>query len=628
VATDGANTATADPDAPPPSQDPQSTRRKKLSNTRPPGAPPDPWTAFATTAERPPGWIRRSIRATGRGLSGEYALVTYISLALAAAWTWPTLRYPLHTVPQEVGAPARQAWQIAWSAHILKADPAQLWHANAFFPERFSFAFGDSLLGYAPAGLLGDGPLAATLRYNLLFVLAHALLLIGAYALVRQLGAGRTGATVAAAAFAFAPWRLAQEGQLDIVSAGGIPLALAMLARGHGWSLRYGPRPERRRAGWAVAGWLVAAWQLSLGFSLGLPFAYVLGGVVLVMLVAVPVRRIRRWKHGPVLGWRLLIIDVLGVLVVAGVGVLIALPYYKVGDTGPAATEVAFYSPPWRSLLIGPAESRIWGAAHAVPRASLTWPPEMTLLPGFVLYTLALIGLVFSVWKWWHRLLLLAGLAAAVILTMGKTFYQARWTYLPLFGHLPGSLGVRVPGRLMLWVTLLLAVLAGGAVAEFVRRAEHMSAQRIPPWPGPWLRLATLFPLVLVLAESVNATPHPVVPDQPAALRTVTGPMLILPTTAVTDQTDMLWSTSRFQPLANGGGGFAAVRQAELRRNVATFPDRASIDYLRGLGVTTVVLLRADADGTPWERAGDIPVDALGIRREDLDTTTVLFRLN
>ena len=35
-----------------------------------------------------------------------------------------------------------------------------------------------------------------SLRYNILFVLAHALLLIGAYALVRQFGAGRTGAAV------------------------------------------------------------------------------------------------------------------------------------------------------------------------------------------------------------------------------------------------------------------------------------------------------------------------------------------------------------------------------------------------------------------------------------------------
>jgi len=265
-----------------------------LPSTRPPGAPPDPWSVFASALDRPPGRIRRGARVAGRSLIHEYAVVVTAALLLAVAWTWPTLRYPLHTLPQELGDPGRQGWQVAWSGHILLTDPARLWQSNAYFPERYSFAFGDSLLGYAPAGLLGDGPLAAILRYNILFVLAQALLLVGGYALVRQLGAGRTGAAVAAVAVAYAPWRLAQQGHLDIVSAGGIPLALAMLARGHGWSLRHGLRPERRHAGWAAAGWLVATWQLTLGFSLGLPFAYVLAPAGVALTVTVLIRRFRR----------------------------------------------------------------------------------------------------------------------------------------------------------------------------------------------------------------------------------------------------------------------------------------------------------------------------------------------
>ncbi|BFU47986.1 hypothetical protein [Krasilnikovia sp. MM14-A1004] len=601
--------------------------RGDLPATRPPGAPPDPWTAFATTPERGPGRLRRAVRAVRRCLFHEYALAGYACLLLAVAMTWPALRYPLHTLPQDLYDPSRQAWQVSWAGHILTADPARLWHANAFFPLPYTFAYGDSLLGYAPAGMLGTGPDAAVLRYNILFVLAHALLTFGGYALVRQLGARRTGAAVAAVAFAYAPWRLAQEGHLDIVSVGAIPLALAMLARGHGWSLRYGFRPARRRARWAVAGWLLAAWQISLGFAQGLPFAYVLALLILVVLVAVPIRRLRRRGQGPVLGWRLLVTDLVGILVVAAVGVLIALPYLRAGATGPALTEVRFFSPPVHSLLIGPAESRIWGAAHAVPRASLLWPAEMSLLPGFVLYTLALVGLLFSIWTWRQRLVMLVALASAVVLTLGTTVLDGRWTYLPLFGHLPGSFGVRIPGRLMLWVTLVLAVLAAGAVDEFVRRAEQLSAQRMPPWPSPWLRAATLIPLALVLAEGWGVTAHPVVPTQPRALRTVTQSTLVLPTSTLGDQSVMLWSTSRFQPLANGGGGFAPVHQAELRRNVATFPDAASIAYLRGLGVQTVLLVRSQVAGTPWERAGDVPVDPLGITREDLDDDTVLFRI-
>jgi hypothetical protein len=52
------------------------------------------------------------------------------------------------------------------------------------------------------------------------------------------------------------------------------------------------------------------------------------------------------------------------------------------------------------------------------------------------------------------------------------------------------------------------------------------------------------------------------------------------------------------------------------------------VRYLRDLGITRVVLLRARAGGTSWERAGDVPVEAFGIRREDLDAGTVVFRLD
>ncbi|MBB2944767.1 hypothetical protein FB565_004500 [Actinoplanes lutulentus] len=612
--------------------------RTPLPSTRPPGAPPDPWTVFATTPEQPPGRIRRGLAAVGRTLIHEYALAAYASVVIAVLMTWPAIRYPLHTLPQDLGDPSRQAWQLAWAGHILITDPKLLWHANAYFPLTDSYAFGDSLLGYAPFAMLSNGPVTAVLIYNLLFIAAHALLVFGAYALVRQLGARPTGAAVAAMAFAYAPWRLAQEGHLDIISAGGIPLALAMLARGHGWSMRYGLRPSRRHAGWAAAGWLVAAWQISLGFALGIPFAYVLGLILIVLVVGSLARRVRKPEFRalarflrkptvPLLGWRLAITDTLGALIFAGVALLIAVPYTRVADSPTRADEIDFFSPPLRSLLIGPAESRIWGGAHEVPRASLGWAAEMSLLPGFVLYALALAGLGFSVWRLRHRMVLMVAITFAVVLTMGTNYLGGRFTYLPLFGHYGASFDQRIPGRLMLWVTLLLAILAAGAVDDFVRRAEHLAAQRVPAWPGPWLRLAMLTPLILVALEGWNSTAHPVVPEQPAAMRTVTGPMLVLPTAELSDQTVQLWSTSEFQAIANGGGTFAATRQSELRSRVATFPDIASIEYLRSIGVGTVLLLRDQVAGTSWERAGDIPVDSLNIKREDL-TDAVVFRLN
>ncbi|WP_422772518.1 hypothetical protein ACN28C_05715 [Plantactinospora sp. WMMC1484] len=590
----------------------------------------DPFAAFAPAPEVIPGRLRRIGRAVGRRLVHEWSLAALGALALAVLMTWPTLRYPRHTLPQDYWDPTLQAWQVAWSGHILLTKPAQLWQSNAFFPETWTFAFSDTLLGYAPAGMIGQGPEAAILRYNILFVLAHALATVGAYALVRQLGSGRIGAAVAGISFAYAPWLLGQAGHLHVLSNGGIPLALAMLARGHGWSLRHGYRPELRRSGWAFAGWVVAAWQLSLGFGIGLVFAYVLGLIAVVVLASWLVRRILRRPRQP-FGIRLLLADFWGGAVFVATGALLAIPYFKVADLHPYARRTAEdlhnYSPPPGGFLTAPPESLIWGDLHEPVRAGLPGLPETTLLPGYALLALAGAGLVFSIWTVRQRLLLLAATLVAGVLAMGTRFFGGTFSYLPLFDHLPGWDGLRTPGRLMLWVTLLLGVLAAGSVGAFAERARQISAaERIPPRPGPILRLVTLLPVALVLAEGLNTTPHPVVPLQPAAMRVENGPILVLPSDQKTDQHVMLWSTSKFQDIVNGGSGFTPQRLAEVREVTANFPDQASIDYLRTMGVRTVVVLRDRVAGTPLEATVDLPVDTLGISREDVGET-VIYRL-
>lgn len=135
-----------------------------------------------------------------------------------------------------------------------------------------------------------------------------------------------------------------------------------------------------------------------------------------------------------------------------------------------------------------------------------------------------------------------------------------------------------------------------------------------------------MLPLLLVAAEGLNSTPHPVVPAQPAAMRSVDGPMLVLPSSQNLDQPVMLWSTSRFQDMVNGGSGFTPLRQAEIRQVAESFPNQTSVTYLRDLGVRNVVVLRDRIAGTPWETTIDAPVDALGITREEVGGA-VVYRL-
>jgi hypothetical protein len=603
-------------------------------------APADPFSSFAPEPEHRPGRVGRVARGTGTALvrffSHEWTLAALGSIALAVIMTWPAVRHPATTIPQDIWDPTLQAWQMSWAGHILTTNPLQLWHANAFYPAQYSYAFSDTLLGYAPAGMIGSGPEAAIVRYNIVFVLIFALAFFGAYALVRQLGAGRTGAAVAGAAFAYAPWRLSQAGHLHVLSIGGIALALAMLARGHGFSLRRGYEPDKRRWGWVLAGWLVAAWQISLGFGIGIPFAYALLFIVLVTAITWGYKHVRSWGVRRPFGWKLFFANLGGGLLFAAVSAMMAYPYLRVLEQNPGAKRsaeiISLFSPPLKGFFISPPESWLWGDAYANARSTLGWAPEMALLPGYFLYGLAFAGLFVSVWRVRHRILLGIGVVLTTVLAMGTNGpADGDIGYMALYRLLPGFEGIRTSGRLMVWVTLFLALLAAGAVSAFSERAVELFADRtqsdVGDRAGVW-RVVTLIPLVLVLAEGMHKPgPNPQVPPAPIAMSTLKAPLIVLPTSELFDMNVMLWSTDGLPKMANGGSGFTPNDQEIIRLNMQQFPDQATVAQLRELQIHTVVVLRNHAAGTPYARAIDAPIDGLGITRTE-QGDVILYKID
>ncbi|MFC4041872.1 hypothetical protein ACFO1B_25855 [Dactylosporangium siamense] len=590
----------------------------------------DPFGSFAPVPEAVPSRARRVVARVGNAVGGflghEWTMAAVGSVLLAAVMTWPTLQHPATTIPEDTADPTLQAWQMSWGGHILTTNPAQLWNANAFFPDKYSYAFSDTLLGYAPAGMIGSGPMAALVRYNIIYVLIFALAFFGAYVLARQLGARPTGAVVAGAAFAYAPWRLGQAGHLHVLSIGGIALALAMLARGHGFSLRDGYQPDRRRWGWVLAGWLVAAWQISLGFGIGIPFVYALLLIVVVTAVSWGYRHVRKWGVTRPFGWKLFFANLGGGAIFAAVGGLMAYPYLQVLKEHPYARRseelVGLFSPPLKGFFIAPPESWLWGEAYRAARGTLTWAPEMALLPGFFLYGLAFAGLFVSTWRIKHRIWMLVGVVGTIALAMGTNgFGKGEFGYLALYRALPGFDGIRTSGRLVVWTTLFLALLAAGAVSAFAERAVELFADRTQTErrdrAGFFPRLATLIPVMLVLFEGTHSTPHPVVPTAPVAMSTVQGPLMVLPSHELFDMNVMLWSTDGFPKIVNGGSGFTPMDQQELRLTMQQFPDEGTVALLRERGIRTVVVVRSQALGSAYERAIDAPIDGLGLTRTE-----------
>jgi hypothetical protein len=570
--------------------------------------------------------------ALTRFVTHEWTLAALFSVVSSVVMTWPTMRDPLHTLPNDPWDPSLQSWEMAWSGWAVTHRPAQLWQSNAFYPERYGFAYSDTLLGYLPAGLVGSGPVAAVLRYNVVFVLAFALAFFGAYVLARQLGSRVPGALVAGAAFAYAPWRWTQMSHLHVLSTGGIALSLAMLARGHGYSLRHGFRLERARPGWALAGWLTAAWQMTLGFGIGLPLAYVLALLVLGSTGWWLIRR-------PRISGRLLRSDVIGCVTFVAVSAAMAYPYFKMVQLYPYAPrtleEIKFYSPAIEGFVTAPSNEWLWGTAHESARIRLIgrggW--EALMLPGYFLYALAAIGLFWSTWSWRRRVVLLVALLGVANLAMGLRA-PVTWFYYRLYWHLPGFDAIRTPGRLVVWVTLILALLAAGAMTAVGEQvgtwlpARGAAARRL-------LTAGLLVPCALVLVEGVQQSPFPAVPKAPAAFAMLEAPVLVLPATWKDDELVMLWSTTDFPTIANGSSGFNPIGLLRMREVARSFPDAASIEYLRGRGVRTVLVLRhpyaAQApnppdDAEPPPRAFTASVDGLGITRDE-QPDVVIFHL-
>jgi hypothetical protein len=536
-------------------------------------------------------------------------LPALLAVVLAIAMTWP-LTLHLGSEAQRVddwGDPLYLTWQVAWIGHALLHAPAHLLQSNFYWPIRNNLTFTDVLFGYAPAGLIAtQGPHAALVVHNLLFIFTFVLAFLGAFLLARELGAGTWGGAAAGAVFAYAPWKLAQAGHLHVLSSGGIPLALYLMVRGY-----------RRASGrWIVAGWLVAAWQMTLGFNLGLQFVYLLLalGAVVVGLWLV---NGRRRPSGTVLR-----ASALGIAVFVTVTGLVAAPYVHAQRVYPLAKmeaeEVAFFSPTPRAFISAPSYSLVWGDVTSRTRSTLPSSVEQSLFPGVMAVLLAVLGLWSTAYSRLLRLGLAVGTLACAALSLGL-YRRGLTPFHFLYEYAPGWNGVRTPGRLNNLTSLGLALLAGAGVALAVRWAHRFS----------WSAAGVVIPAVLVaaiLVEGFGPPPHERVPARPRAELAARAPQLHLPMIVGRDGIYAYWGIGPYPRMANAASSFEPGVVAVVRVAAMRFPDRSSVEFLRHIGVRSVVVHRDLARDTPWQGVWNRPVAGLGLTRRD-DGELVIYGL-
>ncbi len=561
----------------------------------------------------------------------ELLVAALAACLLAVVMHWPLVLHLGEWIPKDLGDPLPQSWQVAWGGHALLEQPLDFFQANQFWPVDDSLAFGDALIGYAPAGLIGDGPHDAVVRYDLLFLFAYALAAIGAYLLARELGMGPPGSAVAAAAYAFAPFRLEQDGHMQVISSGGIPLCLAVGLRG----LRL------QKPSWLFAGWLVAAWQLSLGFALGLPLAYLLLGGAAVATVAwivrarppLPLRLPTR---------RLVIAGVLGAVAFVAIAALIARPYLRVADENPEAkrppSAVEAFSGPAKVFITAPDENLVWGDATAEIRDDLENVPEKTLFPGLLIVGLAIVGLGSASLDRRVRVGLGAGVVAVSVLALGfQEDDGILWPYRVFYEVLPGWEAIRTPGRLVTFSSLALALLAAAGSESLFRRLRGWLATRDRDVGPGGASLATgLLAAILVSAVVIEGRgapfdlgdrqDQPAVPDPPANTASLPAPQLHLPAQLPDDNRRyLLWSTDGFSDLVNGRASTIPNLTEDTIEAMDSFPDPQSVALLLQLGVRSVILHTDRAPGTPQANAATASIAELPLVRRQLSGGLVVY---
>lgn len=485
-----------------------------------------------------------------------FAVLAFYS-ALTVIVLWDQVTHPF-AVP-DPGDPLFVIWRMSWIAHQLNADPAHLFDANIFHPQRLTLAYSDASLVSAifavPLAWLGVHQVIA---YTITLLMATPLAGLAVFLLVRSLVNRSDAALVSGLLFTFCAFRFSRYSQLEYTITHWAPLALYFTHRAFA---------NRRWRDHFLTG-LVLGLQALTSLYYGLFLATFLAAFVLALIVTRHARFGAAFRH---------------LAFSAAVAVLLALPvtipYWEVKrqlgerSTGEVRTYSAvpadYLSPSWRSVYAGHGRK----AENA----------ERELFPGFTPITLAVVGL-------WPplspmRVAYGLGLAFAVDASMGLNGEIYYWMY----ELLPPIRGVRVPARFAMLVVLILSVLAGFGVARIVTRLGRASRYAVVAVLAaisviearPILALETL-PRVAPSVYQALPTDHQVV------LADLPFPGSIAD--AWMNCHYLYFSTFHWHRLVNGYSGAFPPDFAFSLERMKQFPSDDALAYLRGLGVEYVVI--------------------------------------
>jgi len=521
-----------------------------------------------------------------------------IYAVLTVALTWP---FAANLRVMDAGDSAFFAWEIGWTVHALKSDPASLPHANIFHPLRYTLGMDEPVLGTTllvlPLALVTDD---AVLLYNVVRLLTFLFSAVTAYWLARELGVSEWIALLAGALFAFSPIRTDQVAHLSTLGTQWWPQVLL-------FTIRFARQGRAKDA-------LLAALFFVLAF-LACGYHGVIAAAVLPPALAVLF-----WGR-----WDRLRLGAVAIML-AGTGLL---PVYRMHQKAleperyaRGTEETIQYSAPVESFLATSSWNRVYGEATDAFRAA----GPNNLFPGLVVPALVVAGAV-ALWRsgqrpsreaWALAALLLAAALVALgprVRAFGADLGPGPWALLresvPLFRL------IRVTSRAGIFVALPLVMLAALALEKLKPSRAALAAVGllalaetvIAPIPMPeWSKVI-----------DTRREPPPVyrwLADQPGRDPVVHLPMLdvygLERRPAFHESIYMVYSTLHWKPLVNGYAGIEPRRYVQLRELLRTFPSPESLQALRAAGTRYVVVHSRGFGPNQWERLEKRMPEALG----------------
>lgn len=488
--------------------------------------------------------------------------------SLAVVMTWP-LAVTSGGVP-DFDDSYFSIWRLAWVAHQLGTHPTALFDANVFYPETNTLAYSDAmlLLGVAATPILWAG-VPPEVVHNWLIIAAMAASASAMYMLARRLTGDSAAALLAAVVFAFAPFRFAHIGHLELQWTVWMPLSLWLIHE----------LVERPRAATALCLGGVVAAQTLCSIYYGL-FLSVYAAVVWCLLAATGRERIRIV--------RVTTVAILPFLVVASV---YSTPYGRSrGAHGPRAdAEVSLYSAVPRDYLRVPPLNELWSREETEPGFE-----ERSLFPGIVALAFSVAVLVPPVSRMaWVYLLAGAVAFEGSLGTNGHVFPALRWL-VPLIGSL------RAPARFGVLVLLSVSVLAALGAARWNRVWSRRASKWIVVAAG--LAICEYWSVVPLRGLPEPSPAHEWLATQPSESVVLELPVPTLDALWLHEATYEVRSITHWRRLVNGYSAFLPREYARTLELMRTFPDRPSIDRLHELAVDFVVLNRQYFEADDYSR--------------------------